>query len=213
MSLLLLACAAPVEEAAQQARDEEPVARVYRHIGGDPVEVFQAEDGDQVLYDPVGRELLLDPPIAVKKRWALAKPLGACIGDPLSLPPAGDVGGFRKLRLEGREGHWLIELSGRNHCKLSGLVILDVQYPQADVRGLEAHGLPWGEGGREAVLEQLRGELMALAAETWDTMNEEEKLAVWRSLSTTEEGRAFVESLADSLAPAHEADGQHRQEP
>ena len=71
----------------------------------------------------------------------------------------------------------------------------------------------WGEGGREAVLEQLRGELMALAAETWDTMNEEEKLAVWRSLSTTEEGRAFVESLADSLAPAHEADGQHRQEP
>lgn len=176
--------------------DPEPAtATVYRHLGGDPIEVWESSEGARVEFDPATRRLSTDPPIKVRETWRLGEPLATCLGDPLALPPAQDVGGFRKLVLQDGVGFWRIELSGRNHCRLEGVLDLSLQFAPADITGLEAHGQPWSDGGRDAVTEQLRAELMAHADANWDTLSEGDKQAVRRSLSATGEGRAFLETL------------------
>jgi len=188
--LLLVACGAaeppPVEEPLV------PQARSYRHLGGDPVEIWEAEDGHRVEFDPATRRV---ESVKVREVWALGEPLGTCLGDPLTLPPAGDVAGFRKLAFDGTDGFWRLELSGANHCHLSGYLDLSLRFSGVDVVHLRAHEQPWKQGGRDAVLEQLRAELLAHAEQNWADMSEDERLSVARSLSATEEGRAFLESV------------------
>ena len=186
--------------------EAEAEVRTYRHLGGDPVEVFEAEDGHRVEFDPTTRQL---GELKVREAWSLGEPLGTCLGDPLALPPAGDVAGFRKLAFDGEDGAWRLELSGRNPCALSGRLDLPLRFAQVDVSGLRAHELPWKEGGREAVLDQLRAELLAHAEANWASLDAEERLALRRSLSESEEGRAFLASVP----PTEAGEGEQGEQP
>jgi hypothetical protein len=122
---------------------------VYRVVGGSPVEVLVHQDGEQLELDLGTGLLALDPPLLVRQPWKLSQPLGTCLGDPLAQPPAQDIAAFRKLALRGREGHWRVELSGRNVCALEGVVKLDVTSRQVDTSELTVDGEPWKEGGME----------------------------------------------------------------
>lgn len=145
---------------AQQAVEPEPPpqpapARVYRVVGGSPVELLKAEDGHQLEFDTRSGQLSLDPPLQAVQDWRLDQPLGTCLGDPLSQPPAADIAGFRRLSLEDREGAWLISLSGANLCGLEGTVLLDLNSRRVDTNALRVQGLPWKEGGMTKARETL----------------------------------------------------------
>ena len=118
-------------------------------VGGSPVETLVSGSGEQLEFDIDSGQLRLDPPLLVAQDWKLSQPLRACLGPPLAQPPAQDVAGFRKLILTGREGSWMLELSGRSVCGLEGRVLLDLGTPKVDTSGLEVQGTPWKEGGLE----------------------------------------------------------------
>lgn len=92
------------------------------------------------------------PDERARGRWnAVGSVLGACLGPPLNLPPAGDPAGRR-----GTDGtSWLIDLSGANRCALSGRLSLGIRGDRADTSELLAGGLGWASGGATFAARQL----------------------------------------------------------
>jgi len=146
---------------------------------GCEVELWQA-DGEQLRVEI--RPRAVRAPDRWMRGWpGLRGPLGACLGDPLARPPAGDPEGLRQLvRVDG-QAWWWIRLSGANRCALSGELALAVDRDRAQTDALSVGGLPWSEGGRAAATRALRAEARALPPAAWAAMDPEDR--AWLELA------------------------------
>ncbi|MCP4809777.1 MAG: hypothetical protein GY913_25160 [Proteobacteria bacterium] len=153
---------------------------MFRHLGGDPVEVFEAEDGTRAEHDPDTSRI---DGVKVTDSWRLGQVLPGCLGSPLTLPPAGDVAGFRRLIWDGTSGAWALDLSGANLCSLSGRLVLHLDSPQADTGELSVDGVSWKDGGLEAAQALLGAEVRRAALADWTKLSQADRRDVVHALA------------------------------
>lgn len=175
-----------------------------RLTGGLPppcvAERWTSEEGESRVFLRVGdRAILRDLHVdrAVKTNWeTLDGPLGGCLGDPLSVPPAGDPDGFRLLQeVEGTYA-WILSLSGQNLCGLGGQLIVHATRDHAEVRELTVQGGPWDEEGRQKARASLFAFIRQTAVERWSTLDEAARLRILTNLADDPEPAA-VDVLQD----------------
>lgn len=167
---VLLACGAPAPEPPAP----EPLPTLFRLAADGAVQTWVAGDETVTLDTTSGRLSRGEVELKARSTWPAWQTLALCLGDPMTMPPAGDPAGFRVLAWDDPV-HWRLELSGANTCQATGTVILDAVRDEVDVGGLLIDGRPWREGGRE------RGHALALQAfrgtlvDRWPELSERER--------------------------------------
>lgn len=90
----------------------------------------------------------------IRTSWStLGRTLGACLMDPLGVPPAADPAGSRGF--DGKD--WVLAFTGDNRCGLGGTLRIDATADRADWRLLTVDGTPWSGGGRALAEAKLGG--------------------------------------------------------
>jgi hypothetical protein len=94
---------------------------------------------------------LIEPATGLELRgyWpSIDGALRMCLRLALFHPPAADPAGQRLLVEDNDQHRWELHLTGRNSCALSGVIRLDAEDDQIDLRELTVDGKPWSKGGR-----------------------------------------------------------------
>lgn len=127
-----------------------------------------------------------EPPVRTPTRWeTLGNILETCLGDPFTIPPAGDPGALRDFTGTA----WRLSLTGRNRCGLEGTLELPIRGGRADWKGLAVDGVGWTEGGRERAMPAYRGivrEAVARHAEALDAAGRVQALQALEGDETAE---------------------------
>jgi len=169
----------------------EPPSTTYLRVRAGPPEVWRAEDGREVTFDPASGALERagQPPVAGRTTWPDLGSIAMCLGDPLIDPLPTDPQAFRRLEWSDRP-RWVLELSGVNRCTLAGTLVLDATANRVDPTALTVDGLPWARGGRQQARRTLAAGLRADAVAAWPDLDEPARLRVLDLLARDPEPEA-----------------------
>ncbi len=152
---------------------------LWRSTGqGEPTSATLTRAGQAAVLELAGQRL------EHRARWRKLGPtMSTCLGDPLQLPPAGDPGGFRLLRVDADGPAWLLRFSGRNACALSGTLRLSLGSDGVDSSELQVDGAPWSDQGASRALAKLQAWTRAGALDEWPALADEQRVLLLQALS------------------------------